>query len=119
MFNSLKQKPTAIAQIKGSENHPEIRGCVNFYQTKKEHLSQQKSSDCPIHLTNAKKMFSDFIFMTAIHAKKTKTPKLRFRSPVFIIISMIAHTLATQEICHRCLATKAMPSACFSQIDLL
>jgi len=35
MFAELKQKPTAIAQIKGSEDYPDIRGCVNFYQTKK------------------------------------------------------------------------------------
>ncbi|MBQ8165239.1 MAG: superoxide dismutase family protein [Clostridia bacterium] len=35
MFSILKQKPNAIAQIKGSESFPNIRGCVNFYQTKK------------------------------------------------------------------------------------
>ena len=35
MFAELKQKPTAIAQIIGSEDYPDIRGCVNFYHTKK------------------------------------------------------------------------------------
>ena len=35
MFTALKQKPTAIAQIKGSFDYPEIHGCVTFYQTKK------------------------------------------------------------------------------------
>lgn len=34
MFSLLKQKPSATAQIKGSESFPNIRGCVNFYQTK-------------------------------------------------------------------------------------
>ena len=55
MFNSLKQKPTAIAQIKGSENHPEIRGCVNFYQTKKGTLVAAEIFGLPYSSDKCKK----------------------------------------------------------------
>ena len=94
-----KHEPAAVAHVRGSEAHPDIRGCVRFRQMDGGVLVTAEIRGLP---------GGDGIFAFHIHSGSGAPARVPLPALAGIMIPQAGRTPTTPVTCRRCSATGAM-----------